>query len=180
MDGACNTTEIKTKEGNLETDIVVQVTTNVKENSSDHIAGSTDDTEIPIVLGTSGVKEAAGRRNDQGNVVIPPTAPVFVPYNVNKNFNQQKHHIHYDPNYSNHYFGESPPPVYVWYKTKATSHNPQAFIPGRINTRPLNNWQGNTYNINRQYSPNGWSPSTVCTCTNPALNWYPSNDHKIS
>lgn len=174
VDGGCNTT--KTEENDVKTDIVVEVKTNVKEKDNKDAKGDEKDADVPVVVGNAGTKEIGGRKYDSdGHILTTPTQPpIFVPYDVNRKDNGHELQVpHFDPTFNNHYFGENPPPVYVWYKTRTGGMNPQAFnpLPRWRTNRPLSDWQRSYV---KQTTP-GWTPSTVCTCTNPGLNWYPKN-----
>lgn len=174
VDGACNTTDAKNKD--VSTDIIVEVKTNVKSNKSNEVVGGGGDGDIPVVVGNAGTRVVGNRKIDSDGHILPePTkSPVFVPYNLNSNVQVKSTLDGYDFNPS-----FNPPPMYVWYKTRTVGVNPQAFNPhSRPHWKtngPLSDWQ-RSHTGTRQTTPTGWSPSTVCTCSNPGLNWYPATD----
>lgn len=178
VDGACNTTKSKS---DLNTDIVVQITTNNAKENETEVKGAEPDADVPVVAGTAGVDSLASRRIDSQ---ITTKAPVFIPYAITPRPDGYQLTLPLDPNYNNHHFGENPPPMYVWYKRRVDNvYNPHAFNPNSRphwkTNRPFSDWQRsytNTYVPTRRTTPTGWTPSTICTCSNPGLNWYPSDD----
>lgn len=181
VDGKCNTSSQNTKENTgdkLSTDILVQVVTNVKEENKTKVE---DDTDVPVIVGYSGTNmknsdfDLTNRRIDDSDVKIQTGK------NDDKNFyhigNEVRPDVHqhevpyFNPNFNNHYFGESPPPQFVWYRRRTNGQNPSMYRP---NNRPYKPWHWQLKYAAPTVTPVGWTTTTQCSCSNPGLKWYPS------
>lgn len=197
VDGICNSTELnnqaqKQASDNLSADVIVQVVTNVKDINNKTTAVA-DGNDVPIVVGYAGtgiknseVDSAINRRVDgSGEVMIQSgTAgkennPNYNVYQIGRENDIGQHQVPYfNPGFNTHYFGEQPPPHFVWYRRRnnyGSVHNPQAFYGTNRPYKPYNHWQIKYPTATTQAAPpTSWS-STACDCSNQnQAKWYPS------
>lgn len=195
IDGRCNSTELnnqaqKQASDSLSTDVIVQVVTNVKDINNKTSAAA-DDNDVPVVVGYAGtgiknseVDSAINRRVDGTGEVTFQTGTTGKENNPNYNVYQLgrendigQHQVPYfNPGFNTHYFGEQPPPHFVWYRRRndyGNARNPQAFYGANRPYKPYNNWQIKYSTATPVASPTGWTSTTGCDCSNQGK-WYPS------
>lgn len=89
---------------------------------------------------------------------------------------------HFDPSHHSHYYGENPPPQYVWYSKKNNGFNPVEFKTVK------STWTPSVWNrkaVPHRHGTTIGEGGVKCTCkedrhdTSTGLRWYPGVDNKV-